>query len=100
MARPIAPDTAALSDEDLDPNGPIPLGMKRTRSGRLKRRNILWRLRKVLLGLVVVAVLSASGGAYAVWSRVELPKPPDPLQKSYLCASDVTQGCDASHAFA
>ena len=55
MARPITPSVAP--GDDIDPDGPIPVGMKLSRSGKLKRRNIIWRMRRFLVAFVAVLVL-------------------------------------------
>ncbi|HET6344073.1 MAG TPA: hypothetical protein VFH51_04030, partial [Myxococcota bacterium] len=60
--------------------------MKRTRSGRIKRRNIVWRMRRYLVGLVAIAVLAASGVGAQFWASVPTPvKAASPPQTSYLC---------------
>jgi membrane peptidoglycan carboxypeptidase len=73
--------------------------MKRTRSGKIKRRNILWRLRRILVGVVAISVLAASAAVAQFWSGVQVPAMRAPDQVSYLCDSDVAT-CDRDTAFA
>lgn len=75
-----------------------------TGPGRIKnrRRNPIWRFRRVLFLLVLLGVGTILGGV-AVLSREEL-KPLADLeslaQTSYLCTADVTTECNADNATA
>jgi membrane peptidoglycan carboxypeptidase len=100
MARPIVPQSVAPRDVPIDPDGPVPLGMKRTRSGRLKRRNIFWRMRRYLVAGVAIMVLAASGAGAQLWASVPVPKQKDPDRASLLCDATVPNGCERSNAFA
>jgi len=80
---------------------PLPPGMKRGRKGRLKRRSLVWRVRRVLLMLVLMSVIAVSGGAYLVWNNTELPqKEPPLLQTSFICAAEVTNDCNQDNSIA
>jgi membrane peptidoglycan carboxypeptidase len=99
MARPIVPHPIAPSGYP-NPDGPVPVGWKRTRSGKIKRRNIVWRMRRVLVGGVAIAVLSTSAAGAQYWAGVEVPVAAGQPQASYLCDDTVGQGCGPSNAFA
>src|SRR3954453_6666049 len=99
MARPIVPHPTAPSGSP-NPDGPVPVGWKRTRSGKIKRRNIVWRMRRVLVGGVAIAVLSTSAAGAQYWAGVEVPVAAGQPQASYLCDDTVGQGCGPSNAFA
>lgn len=98
MARPILPHS--YGPRDPGPGGPLLPGMKRTRSGRIKPRGVIWRARKVLVGVAVTGVLGTSAVAANYWSNVALPELSSPPEASFLCAADVETGCDANSAFA
>lgn len=77
--------------------------LKVTRRGVVKKRNILWRMRRVFyLGALAVTVLTA-GLAY-VLTQIDLPTDPliDPVQPqtSFICAAEVRDDCNASNAMA
>ena len=73
--------------------------LRSTRKGEIRRRSLFWRMRRSLfLAALVVAV--GFGGAGYVVSKVELPKAPLANQTSFICAADVSQGCNASNAMA
>jgi membrane peptidoglycan carboxypeptidase len=100
MARPIVPHPIAPSGYP-NPDGPVPVGWKRTRSGKIKRRNIVWRMRRVLVGGVAIAVLSTSAAGAQYWAGVEIPAAAGQPQASYLCDDTVPKGdCGPSTAFA
>ncbi len=71
--------------------------LKTGRKGQLRRRSIFWRGRRALF-LVALLVTVAVGGAGYVVSKVEIPKAPPASQTSFICAADVTQGCNSSNA--
>jgi len=80
---------------------PLPPGMKRTRKGRLRKRSLTWRFRRVLLLVVLMGVIAVSGGAYVVWESTDLPKKDPPLlQTSFICAADVPDGCSEDNSIA
>lgn len=65
-----------------------------------KRRNILWRFRRVLF-LFALIMMAGVVGAAAFVSRLELTDPHEMLQTSYICAADVEPGkCTADNAMA
>ena len=85
------------------PRGPAASGRRSSRA-RVGpdgvRRSLLWRHRRGLfvVGLLTVAILT---GVVFVLVRVPLPDDDPPLlQTSFLCASDVTSGCDAANSIA
>lgn len=63
-------------------------------------RGFLWRWRRVFFALGLLVVLAIAGVAY-LFSQVPLPdKDPPLLQTTYICADDVTTGCNADNAMA
>jgi penicillin-binding protein 1A len=77
--------------------------LKVTRRGKVKKRSILWRWRRLLfLGVYAVVVLAAGG----IWvlERVQLPEDPRKApvlqQTSFICAADVVTNCSAENAMA
>jgi membrane peptidoglycan carboxypeptidase len=101
----------AGSERPSRPRGPQTLGTDvfPTRAGDrgtpsdippAKRRNILWRLRRVLFVLALAGLASFVGLA-AVIANVELPEPEELLQSSFICPVDVAPGeCDDDTALA
>ncbi len=81
------------------PRSHIPAhNLKITRSGAVKRRNLLWRMRRVLYlgGLLGLAVFA--GGLWAA-NQVELPSvDPPTAQTSFICTAEVTKDCGESNA--
>lgn len=73
--------------------------LKSTRKGKVRRRSVFWRMRRSLF-LAALVMTVAFGGAGYVVSKVELPKAPLANQTSFICAADVSQGCNASNAMA
>jgi len=73
--------------------------LKTGRKGQLRRRSVLWRGRRALF-LAALLLLVAFGGTGYVVSKVEIPKAPPASQTSFICAADVTQGCNSSNALA
>lgn len=72
--------------------------------GRLRRRSrrsIVWRARRVLYLVGLLAIAGGTGFFY-VLSQVELPDEIDIAvsQTSYVCAADVAEGCTAENALA
>ena len=66
---------------------------------RRPRRSFLWRVRR---GLFLVALLMVAGvaGAGFVLAQVGLPEEDPLLQSTFVCASDVTEGCGPSNSIA
>src|SRR6476620_9180134 len=86
------------------PRRPVPPhNLKTTRSGKVKKRSIVWRSRRILYLAVLALIVGAAGLAYVV-SRVELPVDPTvaPAEKqtSFICSSEVEVSCGASNAMA
>ena len=77
--------------------------LKVTRRGKVKKRSILWRWRR-LLYLGVLSVLVFAAGLIWVLERVQLPgdprTAPDQQQTSFVCAADVQVNCSAQNAMA
>jgi penicillin-binding protein 1A len=72
--------------QDLKPNG--------------KPRSFLWRLRRVLFGLLLLFVLVVGGAGY-LFTQVPLPDEDPPLlQTSFFCASDVVEDCNRDNSIA
>ena len=64
------------------------------------RRSVLWRWRRGLFLVGLLLVLGIAGVAY-LFSQVPLPdKDPPLLQTTFICADDVTSGCNADNALA
>ncbi len=64
------------------------------------RRSIFWRLRRPMFVLALMAFLAVTVAGY-VFTRVELPSAGPPLlQTTFICAADVTVGCDARNSIA
>lgn len=83
---------------------PVPVhNLKVTRKGKIKKRSIVWRMRRVFyLGALALVVLIA--GTITVLGRVELPVDPKlaPIeaQTSFLCSSEVQVNCNSTNAMA
>lgn len=72
--------------------------LKVRRSGAVKRRSVLWRMRRTLylLGLLGMAVFA--GGLWAA-SQVQLPSvDPPTAQTSFICTAEVTEECGEANA--
>src|SRR4051812_48197971 len=83
---------------------PVPVhNLKVTRQGKVKKRSLLWRSRRVLY-VVALAMTVAISGLVLVVSRVELPVDPRvaPVQDqtTFVCAADVQVNCNESNAMA
>jgi penicillin-binding protein 1A len=77
---------------------------RRTRSRRARsdegRHGFFWRWRRVFFAIGLVLVAAVAGVAY-VFSQVPLPSKDPPLpQTSFICAADVSSGCNADNAMA
>jgi penicillin-binding protein 1A len=75
--------------------------LKTTRSGKVKRRSILWRLRRWFFLAGILAVAGVAGVFYLL-STVKLPSPPRAVdQTSFVCDASVPAGqCGATNAMA
>ncbi|MGK2928753.1 MAG: transglycosylase domain-containing protein [Acidimicrobiales bacterium] len=63
------------------------------------QRSILWRTRRGLFLVALFLVASVAGAGFVV-AQVELPDEDPLLQSTFVCASDVTEGCSPNNAIA
>lgn len=72
---------------------PIPAhNLKTTRHGDVKRRNVLWRWRRLFYLGALMAVVAVTGAGYVV-SQVPLPtEPPVEAQTTFICTAEVLPG--------
>ncbi|MEO6987319.1 MAG: transglycosylase domain-containing protein [Aquihabitans sp.] len=83
---------------------PVPVhNLKVTRKGKVKKRSIVWRMRRVFYLAALALMVGASGLVY-VLTQIELPVDPQVAQvqkqTSFICASDVAVNCNSSNAMA
>jgi len=81
---------------------PIPAhNLKTTRHGDVKRRNILWRWRRLFYLAALLGMVAVTGAGYVV-SQVPLPtEPPVEAQTTFICTAEVLPGqCDEDTAAA
>ena len=81
---------------------PIPShNLKRTRDGEVKRRNIVWRWRRLFYLVALVMIVGIAGVGF-VLSQVELPDAPEIAdQTTFICTSEVRPGqCNENTAIA
>ena len=83
---------------------PVPVhNLKVTRKGKIKKRSILWRMRRVFYLAALALMVGASGLVY-VLGQIDLPVDPrvatSQKQTSFICAADVQVNCSASNAMA
>ncbi|HEX2577040.1 MAG TPA: transglycosylase domain-containing protein [Aquihabitans sp.] len=83
---------------------PVPVhNLKVSRKGKVKKRSVLWRMRRAFYLAALTATVGAAGLVY-VLGQVELPVDPKvaPVQEqtSFMCAADVQVNCNASNAMA
>jgi penicillin-binding protein 1A len=83
---------------------PVPVhNLKVTRKGKIKKRSILWRMRRVFYLAALVVMVGASGLVY-VLGQIDLPVDPrvatTQKQTSFICAADVQVNCNAANAMA
>jgi len=65
-----------------------------------KKPSLLWRLRRPVFIVVLLAIAATSGFAYALW-QVPLPdRDPELTQTTFVCASNVTTDCNAGNSIA
>ena len=79
----------------------IPEGMRLNRRGKLKKlrkRSILWRMRRVFY-LALLLVVAGAAGAFWVLSQVKLPAANDDLrQTTFVCFAQTTENCGPENA--
>jgi penicillin-binding protein 1A len=83
---------------------PVPVhNLKVSRKGKIKKRTVLWRMRRAFY-LAALAVVVGTAGVIYVLGQVELPVDPKvaPVEKqtSFICTSEVQVNCNASNAMA
>ncbi|MCB0978838.1 MAG: penicillin-binding protein, partial [Acidimicrobiales bacterium] len=83
---------------------PVPVhNLKVTRQGKIKKRSILWRMRRVLY-LAALALVVGMAGLVYVLGEIDLPVDPrvavTQKQTSFICAADVQVNCNAANAMA
>ncbi|CAN5898662.1 hypothetical protein BH23ACT2_BH23ACT2_05530 [soil metagenome] len=83
---------------------PVPVhNLKVSRKGKVKKRSVLWRMRRSFYLAALAATLLASGMVY-VLGQIDLPVDPSQAsiqeQTSFICAADVQVNCNASNAMA
>ncbi|QXC59849.1 transglycosylase domain-containing protein [Aquihabitans sp. G128] len=83
---------------------PVPVhNLKVNRRGKVKKRSVLWRMRRAFYLAALALTVGAAGLVY-VLGQIELPvdpkvaKPQD--QTSFICASEVQVNCNDSNAMA
>jgi penicillin-binding protein 1A len=86
------------------PRKPVPVhNLKVTRKGKVKKRSILWRMRRAFYVVALAFTVGVAGLIYVV-SKVELPVDPRvaPVQQqtSFICSAEVQSNCSASNAMA
>jgi membrane peptidoglycan carboxypeptidase len=69
------------------------------KKGKGPRRSILWRWRRGLFVLILVAVLGLTAAGYAL-TQIPLPDEEPLLQTSFICASDVVEDCNRNNSLA
>lgn len=83
---------------------PVPVhNLKVTRKGKVKKRSVLWRMRRAFY-IAALAVTVGAAGLIYVLSQIELPVDPrvasEQKQTSFICAADVQVNCNATNAMA
>ncbi len=83
---------------------PVPVhNLKVTRKGKVKKRSVFWRSRRVFY-LAALAVTVLAAGLVYVLGQIDLPVDPRvaavQAQTSFICASEVQVNCNASNAMA
>ncbi len=83
---------------------PVPVhNLKVTRKGKVKKRSVLWRMRRAS-SVAALAVTVGAAGLIYVLSQIELPVDPkvasEQKQTSFICAADVQVNCNATNAMA
>ncbi|MBK6856062.1 MAG: transglycosylase domain-containing protein [Microthrixaceae bacterium] len=83
---------------------PVPVhNLKVTRKGKVKKRGIIWRWRRVFCALALVATFGLAGVVF-VLTQIELPRDPrfedEYKQTSFMCSAEVQVNCNAQNAMA
>lgn len=83
---------------------PVPVhNLKVTRRGKVKKRGIVWRWRRLFYVLALAATFGVAGVVY-VLTQIELPRDPrfeDAYkQTSFVCSAEVQVNCNAQNAMA
>ncbi|MCB0962270.1 MAG: transglycosylase domain-containing protein, partial [Acidimicrobiales bacterium] len=83
---------------------PVPVhNLKVTRAGKVKKRWVFWRMRRVFY-LAALALTVGIAGVIYVLGRVELPVDPRvapvEAQTTFICSADVVTNCNASNSMA
>ncbi len=63
------------------------------------KRSLVWRARRGLFALALLGVASVAGAGF-VLAQVELPDEDPLLQSTFVCASNVNEGCGPDNAIA
>ena len=96
----MAPTTTAPARKSTPtPRRPVP-ARPNARTAPPRRRRWVAGLRRVFFIFLLLAVATAGGLGY-LFASIPLPEDTPPLsQTSFLCASDVTTGCEAENSMA
>jgi len=83
---------------------PVPVhNLKVTRRGRIRKRSVLWRMRRAFFLAALALTVGAAGLVY-VLGQIELPVDPRVAkaqdQTSFICAAEVQVNCNDSNAMA
>lgn len=83
---------------------PVPVhNLKVSRKGKVKKRNILWRMRRMFYLAALVVMVGSSGLVYLL-TQIDLPVDPRvqgvQKQTSFICANDVQVNCNSSNSMA
>ncbi len=83
----------------MSPRGGGTGGKRRKRKAGPKRRSFLWRWRRLLFLLGLLFVAGVAGLIFAL-AQIDLPPERVQAQTSFVCAADVSDGCNADNAMA
>ena len=85
----------------MSSNPPILNPLGGPRQPRNRRRNPLWRIRRLLL---LLAMFGVAGFAIGIDKLADIPLPPDDFdslnQTTFICTAEITAGCDQDLAVA